>query len=368
MKIDSVHFYVTDAVNTSNWFINYLGFQVVDSYQNDEFLTIAISTFQSCLSANKSILFVISSPINNYGTVARYLASRAEGVVDLSFRVYRLQSIINNAEDRGIKILQAIEKQGAIKYACLAGWDCLQHTVIESSHPSNCYLLPNGKLRTFKINTQINTQFSQEKFTFTSIDHVVLNVERGKLTEAVTYYQSLFDFQIQQTFQIQTKRSGLYSQALIDSTGQVQFNINEPTTANSQIQEFIELNGGAGIQHLALRSDNLIQDVAKMRSLGVSFLPIPPAYYTQLKQRLQRDLIKFSHRELDSIIKQSILTDWNEKNSESFLMQIFTQPILAKPTFFLEFIERRQQARGFGEGNFKALFKAVEQSQFRDEE
>ena len=364
MEIDSVHFYVTDAVNTSNWFINYLGFQRVDRYQNDDFLTIAISHVCSSVSVNKSILFLISSPINNRGTVARYLASRAEGIVDLTFRVPCLQSVVDNAKDRGIKILRSIQQQGGIKYACLAGWDCLRHTVIEFSHPSNCYLLPNGKLRTFST----NPQFFPQKFTFTSIDHVVLNVERGQLAEAVTYYQSLFNFHIQQTFQIKTKRSGLYSQALIDRTGQLQFNINEPTTSNSQIQEFIELNGGAGIQHLALRSNNLIQDVAKMQSLGVAFLPIPSVYYTQLRQRLKRDLIKLSETELQSIIDRSILTDWNSNNSESLLMQIFTRPILAKPTFFLEFIERRQQAKGFGEGNFKALFKAVEQTQLKDKD
>ncbi|VEP18834.1 4-hydroxyphenylpyruvate dioxygenase [Hyella patelloides LEGE 07179] len=350
MEIDSVHFYVTDATNTSNWFINCLGFKLVDSYRDDDSLTIAI--------ANKSIFLVISSPINNHGVVAHYLASHAEGIVDIAFRVNQLQPIVNNAQHSGIKILQPIQQLEKIKYACFAGWNCLQHTVIESLHPSNCYRLPNSKLRRIRA---IN-RFSNATFTFTDIDHIVLNVGQGKLDQAVAYYQSLLNFQIQQTFQINTKRSGLSSQALIDTVGKVQFNINEPTTTNSQIQEFIDLNGGAGIQHLALKSANLIQDVAKMRSLGVPFLPIPLAYYTHLKQRLKRDLIQFSVRELQSIIEQSILIDWHHRKSNSLLMQLFTQPILKQPTFFLEFIERRQQAKGFGEGNFNALFAAVEQS------
>ena len=348
MQINSIHFYVTDARNTSNWFINYLGFQLVDVVRDSNALTVAI--------AKRTIFLIFSCPLRNSGAVARYLDSHAEGIVDLSFRVRDLNSIINRANYYDIEVLQKIQQQGLIKYSCLAGWQDLQHTLIEATSPFNYYRLPNGKLRRFRGSKKTHPA----TLTFNSIDHIVLNVAQNKLSQAVTYYQNLFNFQIQQTFQIKTDRSGLYSQALIDTTGTVQFNINEPTTANSQIQEFIDLNGSAGIQHLALRSSNLIQDVAKMRSLGVLFLPIPAAYYAHLRQRLNRDLVRLT--ELQSIIEQSILIDWQQHNRESLLMQIFTQPILAKPTFFLEFIERRQQAVGFGEGNFQALFAAVEQS------
>lgn len=354
MQINSVHFYVTDAQNTSNWFINHLGFQLVDSYRDDDCLTFALS--------DKSILFVISSPLNKVNSVAKYLDNHAEGIVDLTFCVKDLHSIINRANHCGIKILQPIQQQGKIKYSSLAGWGCLQHTLIESCLPINCYLLPNGKLKSFGVSSNLQKSLLE----ITNIDHIVLNVAQGKLIQAVSYYQSIFDFKVKQIFQIETKRSGLYSQALIDRTGQVQFNINEPISINSQIQEFIEYNGGSGIQHLALKSRNLVQDVIKMRSLDVPFLPIPATYYSQLKQRLERDLIKFSTLELQSIIDQSILIDWQQNNAKSLLMQIFTQPILKQPTFFLEFIERRKQAIGFGEGNFQALFVAVEQEQIKN--
>ena len=350
MRINSVHFYVTDAINTAHWFINCLGFRVVDRDQDDDTLTIAI--------VSSSILFVFSSPINNKGAVADYLAYHAEGIVNVAFCVPSLQPIIDNARYNNIKILQLIQQLNNIKYACFAGWN-IQHTVIESTNFCPCYLLPNGKLRT------VSNNVAQSAFNFSAIDHIVLNVASGELAQAVHYYQSLFNFKIQQTFQINTERSGLYSQALIDSKGAVQFNINEPTTANSQIQQFIDLNGGAGIQHLAIKSTNLIQDVAQMRRGQVPFLLIPFAYYSQLKQRLKQDLIQFSATELQSIIQQSILLDWHQNRSNSLLMQIFTQPILEKPTFFLEFIERRNRAIGFGEGNFNALFAAVEQEQIK---
>ena len=189
---------------------------------------------------------------------------------------------------------------------------------------------------------------------FTDIDHVVLNVAGGELESAVKLYRDLFDFRVQQNFEIQTSRSGLTSQALIDNEG-VQFNINQPTTANSQIQEFIDLNRGSGIQHLALRSPNLIADVAQMRQSGLKFLNVPKAYYDGLEA-----LSSLSISERKAVIEQQILVDCDRHTPQSLLMQIFTQPIFEQPTFFLEFIERRHSARGFGRGNFKALFEAVE--------
>lgn len=354
MQIHSIHFYVTDARKTSNWLLARLGFQLVDVVREDDFITIAI--------AKKSILLIFSSPLNNSGVVARYLDSHTEGIVDLAFRVCDLNLLRDRANYYDIKVLQNIQQQGLIKYCCLAGWQDLQHTLIAATSPNDCYRLPNGKIKSFEANYKLQ----KDTLTFDTIDHIVLNVAKKKLSQAVTYYQNLFNFQIQQTFHIKTDRSGLYSQALIDTTGSIQFNINEPTTDNSQIQEFIDLNGGAGIQHLALKSHNLIKDVGKMRLSEVPFLPIPSAYYTHLKQLLNRDSIQFSVTELQSIIERGILIDWQQHNPNSLLMQIFTRPILEKPTFFLEFIERRQQAIGFGKGNFQALFAAVEQSTIMD--
>ena len=136
------------------------------------------------------------------------------------------------------------------------------------------------------------------------------------------------------------------------------FNINEPTSSNSQIQEFIDLNGGSGIQHIALRSQNLIQDVASMQQEDVAFLNIPQSYYEQLDTTLN-----LTQEEWEAIANQQILVERDRLNPQSLLMQIFTQPIFEQPTFFLEFIERRQQAQGFGQGNFKELFAAVEREQ-----
>ena len=350
MQIDSVRFYVTDAVKTSNWFTHYLGFQVIDTYQDDD-------TYSEIVEHN-SIYFIISSPLSKFSPVAGYLNSHPEGIVDVAFRVNNLQTILDRAAKLGIRILQPIQEQGQHKYARIAGWDCVEHSLIESPRDNRYYFLPSLEFKSLSLKSKIAPKF-------TNIDHIVLNVAVGELHQAVAYYQALFNFQIQQTFNIQSQRSGLYSQALVDSTGLVQFNINEPTDPNSQIQEFIELNGGAGIQHLALKSPNIVETVSQMRSQGVDFLPIPIAYYHHLRQRIKRDSISISETELQAIAQQEILVDWHQDTSESLLMQIFTQPILEQPTFFLELIERRQQAKGFGEGNFQALYEAVETGQVR---
>ena len=333
MKIDRVHFYTRNAARTRDWFIHNIGFRAIGN-------CIDRHTHTELIALN-SVSFIISSPLNSASPIAKYLASHPSGVVDVAFKVKDLAAIVDRSRDLGIELIQNIQRrslQSSLKSAIIAGWGSLQHTLIEddSSDP-----LP--------------TEHSNSGIT--EIDHVVLNVAQGELDSAVKLYQALFGFKIQQSFDIQTSKSGLASQALIDRQGEVQFNINEPTSANSQIQEFIDLNGGAGIQHLALRSHNLIADVTWMQQRELKFLGVPQSYYDKL------DCLPLDVEEQQAIAARHILVDRDRHSPQSLLMQIFTQPIFEQPTFFLEFIERRQNARGFGQGNFKALFEAVEREQ-----
>ena len=335
MKIDRVHFYVRNAARTRDWFIRNVGFKAIGNYINRH-------THTELIALN-SVFFVLSSPLNSNSPVARYLKSHPSGVVDIAFRVKDLTEIIDRAEDLGV-ILQNIERspQG-FKYAKIAGGH-IEHTLIEA---------PDEISLPFELEQHQNVNH----FEITNIDHVVLNVGRDKLDLAVKLYQTLFDFQVQQSFNIHTDRSGLTSQALISKTGEVQFNINQPTSPHSQIQEFIDLNCGAGIQHIALRSRNLIADMTKLQQHDLKFLDVPEAYYQKLES------LSLSAADKTAIAKLQILVDRDRHLPESLLMQIFTKPIFEQPTFFLEFIERRREARGFGQGNFEALFKAVEREQ-----
>lgn len=344
MKIDHIHFYTRNAVATKNWFIRNVGFQGIGNWINHH-------THTELIALNH-IYFAISSPLNSASPVAQYLNEHPEGIADLAFRVKNLAAILKRSRQLGVKIIQDLqESQGATyQFAQINGWQDLQHTLIEATdehdYEHDCYL-PRPQ-------SGINDR-PTIKSNLTEIDHVVLNVAQGKLNSAVTFYQNLFNFQVQQSFQIQTKSSGLTSQALIDETGEVQFNINQPTSTNSQIQEFIDFNRGSGIQHLALRSQNLISDVAQLRQRDLKFLAVPQEYYNSLNPNLP-----LNATEKQAVTQQQILVDGNETTSQSLLMQIFTQPIFEQPTFFLELIERRDAAQGFGQGNFQALFEAVE--------
>ncbi len=342
MKIDHVHFYTRNAARTRDWFVRHIGFEAIGNCINQH-------THTELIALN-SAFFSISSPLNSASPVARYLERHPAGVADIAFRVENLAAIVERSRLLGVEILQNIQlgesTKGTFKFAQIAGWQDLQHTLIEATEEHD-YCVPMS-LKTF-----CGEQTCQSHIT--KIDHVVLNVPQGKLDSAVKLYRELFEFKVQQSFKIQTSQSGLTSQALIDSEGEVQFNINQPTTANSQIQEFIDVNSGAGIQHVALRSQNLIADVVQMQQRGLKFLSVPSAYYQSLKA-----FPALSLEDRQGISRLKILVDGDRKLPKALLMQIFTLPIFEQPTFFLEFIERRLEARGFGKGNFQALFEAVE--------
>ncbi len=366
MQIDHVHFYTRDALSTSNWLIRNIGFQAIANHPNYHTHTEIV--------ANNSVFLFISSPLQSFSPVAQYLNCHPSGVADIAFRVENIEAILAKVDYLGGEIIQPLQTyssdRGQVKWATIAGWDSLQHTLIENNTGIPFWhLLLNTKqnisggeqwLNPTKIN------YAHDDHNIVGIDHLVLNVAAGELDKAVIWYQKLFGFKIQQTFRIQTKRSGLHSKALLSPNGQVQFNINEPTSADSQIQEFIDVNRGAGIQHIALRSTNIFKTAAIMQSCGVSFLSVPKAYYTQLQQRYSNQSTPgLADWEWQAIESQQILVDWQKDTPESLLMQIFTQPIFDRPTFFWELIERRQQAQGFGEGNFQALFEAVEREQLK---
>lgn len=195
---------------------------------------------------------------------------------------------------------------------------------------------------------------------FTQIDHAVLNVSENQLQTAVNWYQTVFGFQTQRYFDIQTHRSGLRSKVLVHPQGRVKFPINEPTSVNSQIQEFLDHNHGSGIQHIALETVNIVDTITQLRARGLSLLDIPPSYYSPLREKFES---RFPHLDWLAIEQQNILVDIEGGAESGILLQTFTQPIFKQPTFFWEIIERRQQAQGFGQRNFLALFEAIEREQ-----
>ncbi|MEH2415833.1 4-hydroxyphenylpyruvate dioxygenase [Nostoc sp.] len=353
MKIDHVHFYVEDAKVWRDWFVHHLGFQAVAD---------RITSFHTCTEVVESgtVCFFVSSPLLPTSPVAEFLRQYPPGVADVAFAVEDVEGAIALAQMHGATILQPIQERQVgtafLKCGKIAAWGGLTHTLIQKSLVFDKGLMTND-----------NGQMTKDNI-FTAIDHIVLNVAVGELESAVAWYKNILDFQPQQAFKIKTDRSGLHSQVMVSRNGSVQLPINEPASSNSQIQEFLNVNRGPGIQHIALRTTNLVSAIAKFRASGLSLLSVPQSYYSQLKQRPGLTL---SHLELEAIAQQEILVDWQEYtpleggNLAPLLLQIFTQPIFEQPTFFFEFIERRFQAQGFGEGNFRALFEAIESEQIK---
>ncbi|MDY6899464.1 MAG: 4-hydroxyphenylpyruvate dioxygenase [Cyanobacteriota bacterium] len=343
MRIAYVHFYVEDAKTWCDWFVHYLGFHSLD----DDALTSSFpvkgdTTSHTTTEVVKSglVCFVLSSPKSSISPVAKYLRQHPPGVVDIAFEVENLSAIIALAEAHGAKVIQSTQSQNPK----IIAWGGLTHTLLEKQLTKNA------------VENDSSTSPIQ------AIDHIVLNVPVGYLKAAVAWYQNVLGFRPQQTFNIQTEYSALHSQVMVSSNGNVQLPINEPATPNSQIQEFLNANQGAGIQHIALRSCNIIQTIDQFRTRGMSFLPISQSYYYQLQQR---ENLPLKSNELKNIAKLEILVDWKEDFPNALLLQIFTQPIFSEPTFFFEFIERRECAQGFGEGNFRALFEAMELEQIK---
>ncbi|MBF2064530.1 MAG: 4-hydroxyphenylpyruvate dioxygenase [Calothrix sp. C42_A2020_038] len=345
MRIEHVHFYVEDAKAWRDWFVSVLAFEVVDDYMLPPY-PLEQKEKHTCTQVVKSgsICFVLSSPLNFTSPVAEFLRHHPPGVADVALAVEDIQDIMERAHNNGAKILQPISEYYwngfDIKSSKIKAWGSLSHTLIET-HSSTPTTLP---------------------LPLVNIDHVVLNVPTGELENAVAWYEKILGFQPQQMFNIQTEYSGLHSRVMISDCGGVQLPINQPATGNSQIQEFLDFNQGAGVQHIALGSLNLIETIALFRSRDLPFLVVPQTYYEKL---VTRPGFPLSLSEIDAICQQEILVDWQQDNPGALLLQIFTQPIFGQPTFFFEFIERRNLAKGFGEGNFRALFEAIEREQLK---
>ena len=194
-----------------------------------------------------------------------------------------------------------------------------------------------------------------------AIDHVVANVEEGRMQTWVDYYARVLGFGLLASFDdkdISTEYSALMSKVVADGAGRIKFPINEPAKARrrSQIEEYLRFYNGPGVQHIALATDDIMTTVRAMAANDVSFLRVPPAYYEMVPERVGP--IKENLKELAEL---GILIDRDE---EGYLLQIFTKPVEDRPTVFFEIIQRHG-AQSFGKGNFKALFEAIEREQMK---
>lgn len=341
MKIDHIHFFVEDAACQRDWFVQRLGWTWVKQVILPEQITEILRY--------RDTLFVLSSPRGPDSPIAEYLRAYAPGVVDVAVEVDCLTTVaahpdisVNPLPNTGTlldRLPELTDRKAPSAWLTVAGWGRLRHTLVER-----------------RSDNSLSKNISSSRSA--GVDHIVLNVPAGELQPAVDFYQTLFKLQKQQSFKIQTEQSGLSSQVLHSPASQLYFNINEPASDNSQIQTFLETNRGAGIQHIALHSEPIVPTVAWLRQQKVPLLSVPLTYYHQLQRRLAAPI---QPQEWQQIVEQQILVDWQPKQPESLLLQIFSRPIFPNNHFFFEFIERRRAVQGFGEGNFLALYRAIEE-------
>ncbi|NJN01718.1 MAG: 4-hydroxyphenylpyruvate dioxygenase [Leptolyngbyaceae cyanobacterium SL_1_1] len=364
MDICYLHFYIENAIAWRQWFSERLRFQAVAS--QSDYAT------QTEVLQNGGVRVVLSSPQTSASPVAHYLQQHPPGVAGIAFWVQQLETVVAQALAAGSQLLQPITtdpQRPDLRWCQIQGWGHLQHTLIESSRESRAELVP-VPLLSAESHWQFLRRYGQTSPAqdFLAIDHVVLNVAAGQLAQAADWYESALGFSRKQMFSIQTAYSGLCSQVMVHPQGTAQMPINEPTSSNSQIQEFLNYNQGAGIQHAALRTADIVQAVSTFRQRGVRFISVPLTYYQQLAQRFDAVPVVIDEQ---AIARQQILVDWSPTYPQALLLQTFTEPIFAEPTFFFEIIERQpyevagQQrlVEGFGEGNFQALFEAIEREQ-----
>ncbi|HNF32706.1 MAG TPA: 4-hydroxyphenylpyruvate dioxygenase, partial [Bacteroidia bacterium] len=191
------------------------------------------------------------------------------------------------------------------------------------------------------------------------VDHCVGNVELGRMNEWVKFYEDVMGFKLLITFDdsdISTEYSALMSKVVSNGNGYIKFPINEPADGKrkSQIEEYIEFYHGAGVQHVAIATDDIITTVTELRNRGVEFLHVPEVYYEEVWDRVGK-----INEDVATIKKLNILVD---RDDEGYLLQLFTKPVQDRPTVFFEIIQRCG-AKSFGKGNFKALFEAIEREQ-----
>ncbi|MGW8557260.1 4-hydroxyphenylpyruvate dioxygenase [Streptomyces tubercidicus] len=288
--------------------------------------------------------------------LADHVAAHGDGVIDLAIEVPDARAAYAYAVAQGatgiVEPYDLKDENGTVVLAAIATYGKTRHTLVERSGYDGPYL-PGF--------TAAKPLVETGKRRFQAIDHCVGNVELGKMNEWVAFYNRVMGFTNMKEFvgdDIATEYSALMSKVVADGTLKVKFPINEPAIAKkkSQIDEYLEFFGAAGVQHIALATNDIIASVRAMRAAGVEFLDTPDSYYDTLGEWAGETRVP-----LETLREQKILVDRDE---DGYLLQIFTKPVQDRPTVFFEMIERHG-SMGFGKGNFKALFEAIEREQER---
>ena len=349
LGIDHLELYVGNAVQATYFFTQALGFKRT-AYAG---LESGIRDRSSNVVEQGGVRFVLTAPLHGASEIARHVAEHGDGVKAIALRVPDAEQAFRVAIRRGARGVaepsEASDDSGTVRTATVSTYGETLHTFVERDGYDGAFL--PGYLAA--------DDGDADAGLFTGIDHVVGNVELGRLDEWVGYYERVFGMREMIHFtdrDIATEYSALMSKVMADGSGRIKFPINEPAEGRrkSQIEEYLEYYGGAGVQHVALATDDIVRTVVELKARGVQFLGTPESYYEELPERIGE-----IDENIADLRRLGILAD---RDDEGYLLQIFTRTLGDRPTLFCEVIERHG-ARGFGEGNFKALFEAIEREQ-----
>jgi 4-hydroxyphenylpyruvate dioxygenase len=349
---DHLEFYVGNAKQAAFFYESAFGFELI-AYAGPE---TGVRDRASYVLRQGKIRLVLTTSLQADSEISEHVRRHGDGVKVLALWVDDAAKAFRDTVDRGAVPVAApktlSDEHGEAVTASIRTYGDTIHTFVERNNYRGVFLPGYEPRRSPTFRGSVGLQY---------VDHCVGNVELGRMDEWVRFYEDVMGFKLLVTFDdrdISTEYSALMSKVVSNGNGYIKFPINEPAEGKrkSQIDEYLEYYNGAGVQHIAVATNNILHTVGELRARGVQFLEVPDTYYETLLER-----VGAIDEGIQSLKTLNILVDRDE---EGYLLQIFTKPVEDRPTLFFEIIQRKG-ATSFGKGNFKALFEAIEREQER---
>ncbi len=350
LGFDRIEFYVGNAKQAAFFYNKLFGFDII-GYRGPEN---GCRETVSYLLQQDRIRFILTAALRPEHPIAHHVARHGDGIRDIGLRVEDAESCFQTAVSRGAPAVSKpawiSDDSGKFRQATVATFGDTTHTFLERHHPVSS--VEPGFEPFFVKGQAVGLE---------EVDHAVGNVEENAMEHWVRFYECVFGFTVFRHFDkrdISTQFSALVSKVMTNQSKTIKLPINEPAEGlkRSQIQEYLDFYASPGVQHLAIRTGDILTAVQQLRQNGVQFMQVPKTYYDGLLSRVGE-----ISEPVAQLADLGILVDRDEAG---YLLQIFTQPLQDRPTMFFEIIQR-QGSEGFGKGNFKALFEAIERDQAR---
>ncbi len=347
---DYVEFYVSNAKQAAHFYKSAFGFKSL-AYAG---LETGLKDRESYVVVQDKIRLVLTSPLHSGTDMGRHIDKHGDGVKVIALWVedatYAYEEAVRRGAESYFEPITESDDHGEVIRAGIHTYGETVHIFVERKNYHGAFL-PGYK--------EWNTHYSPEPVGLKYVDHMVGNVELGAMNKWVKWYEDVLGFKQILSFDdkdISTEYTALMSKVMSNGNGRIKFPINEPAAGlkKSQIDEYIDFYEGAGVQHVAVATDDIVHTVTELRNRGIEFITVPTTYYDVLEDRVGK-----IDEPIDKLKELGILVD---RDDEGYLLQIFTRTLQARPTMFFEIIQRKG-ATSFGKGNFKALFEAIEREQ-----